>query len=251
MEGEIRILIVEDEFMISEDISMRLTDFGYKVSGIASSANEALTILKQGQTDLALLDINIDGPMDGIELASIIHNQYSIPFIFLTSLASNSIVEKAKKTQPSAYLLKPFNDRQVQIAIEMALINYSKQLTPVSVEPDGQHRLNDEAVVIDDSFFIRKDSCYVKILIDDIDYLSAEGSYTMIYTDKNNYLHCQVLKYFEKLLPPKKFMRIHRSHIINIASITKIEGNTLKIGSKVLPLGKSYRDNLFKVLNII
>ena len=126
------ILIIEDEFMISEDIAMRLSDFGYKVSGVAASALAAIEILEKGETDLALVDINIDGDMDGIELSKIINDRFKIPFIYLTSLANKTVVERAKETLPASYLLKPFNDRQVQIAIEMALVNYTERTNPKS-----------------------------------------------------------------------------------------------------------------------
>jgi DNA-binding LytR/AlgR family response regulator len=251
--GEIKILIVEDEFMISEDISMRLSDFGYLVEGVASSGKQALDILEQREVDLALVDINIEGSMDGIELASIIGSKYKIPFIFLTSLANESIVKKAKQTKPSAYLLKPFNDRQAQIAIEMALVNFSTDTVAELIEePATEIKKNsDEALVIKDVFYVRRDNCYIKMHVDDIIYLSAEGSYTAIHAENSKHLHCQVLKYFEKILPSPKFMRVHRSYIVNTGSITKIEGNVVMLGEKIIPLGKIYRDELFKQLNII
>ncbi len=77
MENKVRILIVEDEFMISEDIAMRLLDFGYSVAGVAPSADKALKILQKENVDIALLDINIQGEMDGIELSKIISNVVS------------------------------------------------------------------------------------------------------------------------------------------------------------------------------
>ena len=134
------ILIVEDEFMISEDIAMRLSDFGYKVSGVAASALAAIEILEKGETDLALVDINIDGDMDGIELSKIINDRFKIPFIYLTSLANKTVVERAKETLPASYLLKPFNDRQVQIAIEMALVNYTERTNPKSTTESTRDR---------------------------------------------------------------------------------------------------------------
>ena len=254
MTEKVRILVVEDEFMISEDMSMRLSDFGYHVSGIAQSGEDALAILETGNTDLALVDINIEGEMNGIELASIIRDKYQIPFIFLTSLASNSIVEKAKETHPSAYLLKPFNDRQVQISIEMALENYSKQISPVvsDIQSDKKHLKNDDVLTIKNDFFVRKDNSFVKMHVDDIVYLTAEGSYTAIHTLKTKHLLCQVLKYFDSILPHDKFVRVHRSHIVNISCINKIDGNMLVMpDNKMVPVGKNYKEKLFENLHII
>lgn len=254
MTEKVRILIVEDEFMISEDMSMRLSDFGYTVSGVASSGAEAMAILEQKQTDLALVDINIEGDMNGLELAAVIHEKYQIPFIFLTSLASSSVVEKAKATQPSAYLLKPFNDRQVQVAIEMALVNFSNQVVPSiknTQNEEGVRRI-EEVLTINKEFFVRKENTFIKMHVDDIEYLTAEGSYTAIHTLNSKHLHCQVLKYFDSILPHDKFVRVHRSHIVNVNSIKKIDGNMLVLSDgRLLPVGKNYKEALFKQLHFI
>ena len=84
MEKNIRILIVEDEFVTLDLLRDYLEESGYEVSGDAMSAEEAITILEQGQTDFALLDINIKGYRDGIWLAEQINKKYQIPFIFIT-----------------------------------------------------------------------------------------------------------------------------------------------------------------------
>jgi len=251
MSKEVRILIVEDEFMISEDISMRLTDFGYSVEGIASSAEQALDILANAQVDLALLDVNIDGDMDGIELSKIISSKYNIPFIFLTSLASSSIVDRAKESNPSAYLLKPFNDRQVQIAIEMALTNFSENNSANSIDPIIEPKENISPVIqMKDSLFLKKDTHFERVKFEDIYFLMAESSYTVIHTKNAKYLYSCLLKKFEEKLPDSIFVRVHRSYIVNINSITGFEGNTLHLGNVKIPVSKSNRDELFKNFKI-
>lgn len=252
MGKEVRILVVEDEFMISEDIALRLSDFGYTVEGIASSAEQALEILENHEIELALLDVNIDGEMDGIQLSKIISEKYNIPFIFLTSLASRAIVERAKETNPSAYLLKPFNDRQVQIAIDMALANFSDNIV-ASVSDIEQPKDNAFNTVIQmkDSLFLKKDTHFERVRFSDIIYLSAESNYTIINTKNGKYIYSCVLKRFEEKLPDNIFARIHRSYLVNVNFISGFEGNSLHLGDHRVPVSRYYRDELYKNFNII
>lgn len=252
MSKEVNILIVEDEFMISEDISMRLSDFGYAVAGVAKSADEALEILEAGKIDLALLDVNIDGEMDGIQLSKIIADKYNIPFIFLTSLASRTVVERAKEANPSAYLLKPFNDRQVQIAIDMALANFSENIiaSVPSEEADKEAPLFN-VIQMKDSLFLKKDSHFERVRFTDIIFLSAESNYTIVNTRNGKYMYSSVLKRFEEKLPERMFARVHRSYLVNINFITGFEGNHLHLGSHRVPVSKFYREELYKNFKII
>jgi DNA-binding LytR/AlgR family response regulator len=247
MENKVHILIVEDEFMIAEDISMRLNDFGYEVEGIASSAEKALEILSQGKVDLALLDINIQGQTDGIELAKIIQEKYNIPFIFLSSLANRSIVDRAKDLKPAAYLLKPFNDRQVQISIDLALQNYAENIEATIPSTDETNtKLENKILSINEFIFLKRDSHYTKVQLNDILYLEAEVNYTFIYTNKDKFVYSQNIKKFQEKLPASIFKRVHRSHIVNINNVTGFEGSTIFIGKKAIPVSIANREEIFK-----
>jgi DNA-binding LytR/AlgR family response regulator len=246
------ILIVEDEFMISEDIAMRLGDYGYRVAGIAPSAQAAIEILDKGDVDLVLVDINIDGDTDGIELAKIILDKYKIPFIYLTSLANKAVVERAKETCPSAYLLKPFNDRQVQIAIELALINYSSNTRAI---PNQEHELSRSEKIsmltLNDSLFLKKDTHYDRVRFSNILYLSSQSNYTVVHTTTGYYMYACLLKTFEELLPVNVFVRVHRSFIVNLQAVTGLEGGMVFINETEIPVSKSRRDELYKNLKIL
>ncbi|MBN1926321.1 MAG: response regulator [Prolixibacteraceae bacterium] len=253
MKSKVKILVVEDEFMISEDIAMRLGDFGYDIAGIASTANRALEILEQRNTDLALLDINLDGEMDGIELAKIIQEKYKIPFIFLTSLASKTIVERARETTPWAYLLKPFNDRQVQIAIDIALQNFSENKTIDKINPQSEKSFQEENLVIPikESLFLKKDTHFERVAFDDILYLRADNNYTFVHTKCGRYIYSTIIKAFEQKLPSSVFMRVHRSYIVNLNNVTGFEGSTLYIGNVQIPMNKSVREIIHKAFKTV
>lgn len=123
----IRVLIIEDEPLIASDIEMTLNNDNYHVVGIAHDAFRALDLLHRSQPDIVLLDIAIRGDKDGIEIANIIQRTYKIPFIYVTSFSDRETLERAKSTLPDGYIVKPFKDRDIISAIEMAVYRFSIQ----------------------------------------------------------------------------------------------------------------------------
>ena len=115
------ILIVEDDGIVARDIQNRLKSLGFEVTASVSSGEEAIIKAKEDLPDLVLMDIVLKGEMDGIEAAEIIRSRFDIPVIFLTAYADEERLERAKLTIPLGYILKPFQDRDLKIAIEMAL----------------------------------------------------------------------------------------------------------------------------------
>lgn len=119
-----RILIVEDEFIIANEIKGMLEDLGYDVLNIAAQGKDAIQKAKENKPDLVLMDIMLKGEVDGIQAAEEIRSCFSVPIIYLTAYANKEILERAKVTTPFGYLLKPFKDRDLHIAIEMALYKH-------------------------------------------------------------------------------------------------------------------------------
>jgi diguanylate cyclase (GGDEF)-like protein len=122
-----RILVVEDEFLVAHDISNMLIELGYDVQAIVPSAEEALAAIRNHQPDLILLDIRLKGPIDGIQAANIIKEEWSIPFIYLTAHADDLTLSRAKTSDPIGYLLKPFEFRELKTVIELALYKHEKE----------------------------------------------------------------------------------------------------------------------------
>jgi PAS domain S-box-containing protein len=114
------IFIVEDEKIVALDIAASLKSLGYNVSGMASSGLEAIEKIKNKVPDLILMDIRLKGDMDGITTAENIHSDYDIPVIYLTAYADENTLERAKRTEPYGYLLKPYEKRVLHSTIEMA-----------------------------------------------------------------------------------------------------------------------------------
>ena len=115
-----KILIVEDQLIITMDLEYMLEELGYEVCGICTTYEDAVSAIKVGQPDLLLVDIILSGQKTGIDLAHEINQTYRIPFIFLTSHADRSTIEAAKSTKPAGYIVKPFNRNDVYASIEIA-----------------------------------------------------------------------------------------------------------------------------------
>jgi len=122
-----RVLVVEDEPIIAQDISDFLIEAKYTCVGIAHNSENAFDLLINRSPDIALLDINIGGNLDGIDLGKVIREKYKIPFIFLTSLSDKKTLDKAKLTLPYGYIVKPFKGRDLISAIEMAIFRHSNE----------------------------------------------------------------------------------------------------------------------------
>jgi CheY-like chemotaxis protein len=136
-----QIFIVEDEFIIAEDIGESLKEAGYAVCGMASSGEQALAALAGSKPDLVLMDIFLKGKMDGIETAEKIRSHFDIPVVFLTAYAQNETVQRAKTTGAFAYLIKPFTDRELQAAIEMAIYKHRMEAEQKTLVRDLQDAL--------------------------------------------------------------------------------------------------------------
>ncbi|MFA4826146.1 MAG: response regulator [Methanoregula sp.] len=121
MAEKARILVVEDELLVADDLREILTGSGYEVVGIVNSGTGAIRLAGEHHPNLVLMDINLNGEMDGITAASEIRSRWSIPVIYATAYATRSIVDRAKKTDPFGFIFKPYNEMQIEMAIEIAL----------------------------------------------------------------------------------------------------------------------------------
>ncbi len=143
MSSECKILIVEDEPLIAEHIATYLNNSDFMVSGIAYDDEEARQLLRTSSPDAVILDINLDGETDGIQLADFINKNYQLPFLFLTSYADRDTLERAKKVEPWGYIVKPFNEKTLQATLEIAISNFAQrtnQLVPgIQLEKINRH----------------------------------------------------------------------------------------------------------------
>jgi DNA-binding LytR/AlgR family response regulator len=242
---KIKIAVVEDEVIIADNICLTLEKLGYDVTEPASTYEEGLAMLQIEKPDIVLLDINLGGRKDGIDLAWKVKEDFDIPFIFLTANADAATVERAKQTDPPAYLVKPFNKDDLYTSIEIALYNFSKR----KQEQKAKEHLSDD-YVIKDALFIKDGYYFHKAFFKDILYLESDNNYITVHTiDKQHLVRTSLQNYIEHF-DPKKFFRIHRSYVINLDHIQTINSEIVVINKKELPIGKSYREELLSKLKL-
>ncbi|HMX81219.1 MAG TPA: response regulator [Ferruginibacter sp.] len=241
----VKILVVEDELIIAEDICNMLKKMGYVVSGNAMDAEEATEMLNQEIPDLVLLDINLGGKRDGITLAEEINNKYQVPFIFITSYTDGPTIERAKKVTPANYLVKPFKPEQLYTAIEIALFN----LAAAQHNKPGEEQ--EEGLIIKDALFIKEKYSYTKVNLADIRWIKAEGNYLELHlADKKELIRSTLSSFLEKL-NSDFFFRTHKSYAVNLRYLNRLEPSRIFIGATEIPVTKSYADDLLKRLQII
>jgi CheY-like chemotaxis protein len=119
-----RILVVEDERLVAKHIENMVRGLGYEISGVAATGEDAVRITLETLPDLVLMDIMLRGDMDGIGASEQIWEKAAIPVVYLTAYADEATLERAKVTDPFGYLLKPFEERELYTAIEMALYKH-------------------------------------------------------------------------------------------------------------------------------
>jgi len=250
---KIRILIVEDEIILAQDLALRLIDYTYQIVGIAPNAVKAYQALTlYPETDLILMDIMLQGEKDGITLAQEINEKFSIPIIFLTSYVDENLIDRAKKVNPCAYLMKPFNEVQLNIAIEIAFSNFSKNRFQQEVlEKKNYKQKNANILPIKKSLFLKKNNRFEKVLLKEIQFLKADSNYTTIHTKNDKFVYATLLKHFEHKLGNHQFLRVHRSFIVNVDCVQGFEGNLIIVNNTKIPVSKGNKEKVFNLFNFI
>ncbi len=124
-----RILVVEDEGIVARDIQCRLVAMGFAAAGWVTTGPDAVLAVRDDPPDLVLMDIHLKGEMDGVDAARTIHADHDVPVVYLTAHADAATLERAMPTEPFGYVLKPFQDRELQVALEIALFKHDTQMT--------------------------------------------------------------------------------------------------------------------------
>ncbi|MCK0190157.1 response regulator [Arenibacter sp. F20364] len=244
MEQKTRILIVEDDMIIAANISVQLSNLGYEVMGIETRGEEAILHAMANTPDIILLDINLRGAINGIEVAIAILKSKRIPIIYLTANSDEATFAKAKTTHPHAFISKPFNKLDLQRTIALVVEHLKEEHMDV-----GHSSENLE--VLEDRIFVRHNGRMIKLLLDEILYIEADRNYSNIVTSTGNYLISTTLKVVENEIKSPIFIRVHRSYMVNISKLDVVADNHMEINRKVIPLSKSFKEHLLKHLHTI
>lgn len=266
-----KVLVVEDEFILADKIEEVLSANGYQVLPVADNYDDAVNILKSELPDIALLDINIKGSKDGINLAEYIYNHYNIPVIFLSALTDNETIRRAKAAHPNTYIIKakPLLEadvlieavqRQLLVSINVAIPEVTKRTKLKTLgmfckakEVDLSHRVASckEGKDIDplDKEMLLK--------YDDITFIESNNTYekntVLVHTTqaKKGFVLRQTMRETEADLP-EFFVRIHDSFIINLRKVTARRlPHKLFINELNFPIGDKFREGTIEKVNLV
>jgi len=226
--------IVIDDDEVSRRIIEKFIEKAESLELLAAFSNAEDAAPKLNPQEVGLLFLDVEMPeVSGLEL---IQNLTNLPPTILITSNKDYALE-AFELDVVDFLLKPFT--------------YLRFLKAVTKAIDLAKGSEVETTLSPEVFFVKHNSRYVKVFTKDIVWIEAIGDYVEVYTKEKKYTAHITMKALEQKLPAKDFARVHRSYIVNLSSILEIEDNTLSLGKKLIPIGKSYRETLLKALNTI
>lgn len=251
MEQPIKILIVEDNVIIADDMQSMLEEIGYEIVGNVIVYEQAEEVLRTTQVDLVLIDIILASDKTGIDLGKHIRDNYDIPFIFVTSNSDRATVENAKTVQPNGYLVKPFEQQDLYTSIEIALSNFvqSKQRPGPSQTSSQAEAVVSSGSVLKNSIFVKKQHLYYRIQFEDILFIKADNVYLEVNTRDKKFLVRSPLKDYLTKLPQDKFYRAHKSYIVNVDHIDAINSKDIMINNTLIPISKDFKEFIISAMN--
>lgn len=225
-----KVLIVDDEPLAQEILVSYIGKFPeIQLIATCNNAIEAKEILNNEAVDLILLDIQMP-KISGIEFLKTLDNP---PMIILTTAFSDYALD-AYALNVIDYLLKPISFERFAKAIKKALQQLAQETS---------------TTVSADFIFVKADKKLIKVFFKDLRYIEGLKDYVILHVDNKRIVTLQTMKSLETKLPSAIFMRIHRSYIINIGNIDVLEGNSIHIGNKMIPIGKNYKEMLLQIIN--
>jgi two-component system LytT family response regulator len=228
-------LIVDDEPIAREIVKTYCSHLpNLHVVAVCGNSLEAKVVMQTKAIDILFLDINMP-VLDGIAFLKTLKSKPQV--IFTTAYKEYAV--DAFDLSACDYLLKPFSLDRFIVAVDKAV---------EKLAPEGM--TTTDSTKRDDYLFIKFDGKIYKILHDDLLYAEANGNYTKIVTMQNLITPSMAFSTFTELLPPKVFIRIHRSFVVNKARITHIEGNRVFMDTIELPIGSNYKDDFMREIGI-
>lgn len=226
--------VVEDEMVIADTICLNLRKLGYTTTTTSPSYARAIKMMEEEKPDLMLVDINLGGEKDGVDLAKHIRQHYPIPIIFLTANSDAATLERAKQVNPDGYIVKPYKKSDLFAAIEIAMSNRSRQFQ------------KPEAI---DYIMVKDGYDYIKVFLMEIVYVQSDQNYAVLNLKnaKKLMVRSTIGEMMEKL-PPNVFNRIGRGTIVNIQHISKVQTDKVIIGDAAFTISKTTRDGLIALM---
>lgn len=237
-----KILLVEDNTSLAENIGELLKINGYEVLGIFDSSENVHDTILESTPDLILIDIKLKGAKNGIELATEIRNEASLPIVFITSSSGKAIIDKVKHIKPDGFIVKPFLEETLITTLELAMANFNTS----TLQNEFTSLL--KANCTPDEIFIRENGWLKKVLVKDILWIKAEGTYTQLNVEGKFYTLRNTTREILNKLDENQFFRAHKSYIINLKKVEAFNSSLVKIGDSEIPIGRNYYKELVNLV---
>lgn len=246
-----KVLIVEDEFSIALDLELYLQELGYEVVGIADHYELALQMVETGKPEIILMDIHLKGAKTGIEIAKNVHQHYRIPVIFLSALADSITIEDAMETEPFGYLTKPF--KEIDLKNTLAIASHQSELLQLKNKENTAFLDRESTTKVEwqDTFFVKDKGKLTAIRVADILWVEALENYSVIVLQGQKVIANMLLKDVMEKLPESHFFRVHRSYVVALNKIRKLEEGYIYITDTPIPLSKGHREELLQRIKIL
>ncbi|GAB4124393.1 MAG: hypothetical protein OHK0045_11580 [Raineya sp.] len=245
-----KVLIVEDEFSIALDLELYLQELGYKVVGTANHYEQALYMIINFNPEIILMDIHLKGAKTGIELAKIAYQDYRIPVIFLSALTDVITLEQAMQTEPFGYLTKPF--KEVDLRNSLAIASHQSEILQIQNKQEVEvAQENTDKTVWYDTFFVKDKGKLTAVRVEDILWIEALENYSVIVLNNQKIIANMLLKDILEKLPASRFFRTHRSYIVALNKIKKLEDGYIYITDTPIPISKAHREEFLQKIKIL
>jgi len=233
----LKVLIIEDEMDLAENISEYLIQNGYDVLGIVAAAEDIADFIAKNHVDLFLVDIMLKGKDKGIEIVDIVREKFPMcGILYTTALSGKGVLDKISNTLYDGYLLKPFSLK----SLESTLYLISKKLEkPQETENSGQKR---------NLLPIRDKGKIILLDENDIHFIKAEGLYLRVFTENKIFLIRELLKTFFPKLTQEKFLRIHKSYIVNLSKVKDLNSKECSINNQNIPIRRGFYKDFLSIL---
>ncbi|MCS6795028.1 MAG: LytTR family transcriptional regulator DNA-binding domain-containing protein [Raineya sp.] len=246
-----KVLIVEDEFSIALDLETYLLQWQYDVVGIANDYEEAVHILETHKPHLALVDITLKGNKTGIDFAHYAYKFAKIPVIFLSALTDEKTLDEAMQARPFAYLTKPFKEADLRNTLKIASQQYDIIKLIFQEQRYILENLDVQKLAWEDSFFVKDKGKLYSVKVKEILWAEALENYTVIVLPDKKLIANMLLKDFEAKLPKEHFLRVHRSYLVSIDKIKRMEEGYLFITDVPIHVSKNHKDELLAKIKVL
>ena len=227
-------LIVDDDDVFVRHLSKQLEKLSFlKIEGHCKNYGETLMALKTKAIDVILLDVNLES-IDGLNGFDLLRQYPNLPPVIIISNTPDYAVESYNIGKAKDFLVKPIDTRRLLLAMNRAL------------DTD----LESGQLIDSKSFFLKMGRKFQRFIIDDIDYFEGYGIYAKVITKDASHVINDTLTNLEKVLDRKKFIRVHKSYIINLNKLSGFDHNKLYLRNSTVPIGSSYKSKLDSLLKL-